>query len=62
MNIIIQQAERLAELEVQRFQEDEERAIRIAKRAKEIKALKQGGSSPIKLALLEARQFAEEFS
>ena len=63
MQSMASQATRLAELETQRFQEDEDRALRIAQRAVEIKALKSGnGGSPIKLALLEARQFADEFT
>ena len=63
MQNMASQATRLAELETQRFKEDEDRALRIAQRATEIKALKSGnGGSPIKLALLEARQFADEFT
>jgi len=52
--------DRLAELEIKSFHADEARAIRMEERGKEIRGTTS--RSPVKLALLKARQFVDEFS
>ena len=50
----------IAALEVGRFRQDAARVRRMDKRAEDIRTTP--GSSPLKLALLQARQFVDEFS
>ena len=51
-------ADEAAEIEMQRLEQDERRALRMADREAQI----NGTSSTIVKAILQARQFADEFS